>query len=303
LGPAAVIPVMKASVAVRAALASLLLIGVTGCAQAADEPGQSPGGDALTFPSGDTVALRVAHSGGFVPVSLLASRIPMVTVYADGRVITEGAQIMIYPAPALPSIEERRIAVADVLTLVGRAQQAGVGSGVDLGQPNVTDMPDTVFTVYTATGEQKTSAYALTEEISTTGLSPEQIEARSKLLGLLKELTDLEATLGAGKVSAGEQYQPVTVAGIASTWNPPSAADGLQPSKEIAWPGPALPGKQFSEGLDLGCVAVTGDQVSKVMAAAATANVATPWASEGKLWHVSIRPLLPGEADCDALRW
>ncbi|GHJ48394.1 hypothetical protein Cs7R123_57360 [Catellatospora sp. TT07R-123] len=290
---------MKATLAVRAALASLLVLGAAGCAQAADGAGKGSD-DQFAFPGGDTVALRVEQVGGFVPPAYLASRIPMLTVYADGRVITEGPVTMIYPGPALPNIQVRRISSGDVQKLVDQAVKAGIGTKQDLGQPGVTDMPDTVITVHTADGDKKTTAYALNEEIRTDGLSADQVAARRKLLDLVKALTDLDTTLGKGAVGQSEPYQAKTVAGLASTYqaNPDAGKQA-----EVAWPGPALPGKAFSEGLDLGCVAATGDQATAVLAAAAKANQLTPWTSGGKTYSVAIRPLLPDEADCAALAW
>ncbi|MDI1465323.1 hypothetical protein QEZ54_30585 [Catellatospora sp. KI3] len=280
-------------------LASLLVLGAAGCAQAAD--GASKGdGDQFTFPGGDTVALRVEYVGGFVPPSYLASRVPMLSVYADGRVITEGPVVMIYPGPALPNLQLRRISSGDVQKLVDRAVKAGVGDKADLGQPGVTDMPNTVITVHTAEGDKTTSAYALTEEITTNGLSADQVAARRKLLDLIKALTDLETTLGKSAVSTSEPYQAKVVAGLASTYQA-NADAGAQ--AEIAWPGPALPGKPFTEGMDLGCVAASGDQAAAVLTAAAKANQLTPWTSGGKTYSVAIRPLLPDEADCAALAW
>ena len=107
--------------------------------------------------------IRVRHEGGFVPPDRLVGRIPQVSVYADGRVITEGPQIAIYPGPALPNLQVQQIDPAKVDQLVEQALAAGVGSGADLGQPGVADAPTTVIEVRTAKGVKTVSAEALSE--------------------------------------------------------------------------------------------------------------------------------------------
>ena len=47
--------------------------------------------------------LRVGYTGGFVSPPATAGRLPLISVYADGRVISEGPVAAIYPGPALAS--------------------------------------------------------------------------------------------------------------------------------------------------------------------------------------------------------
>jgi hypothetical protein len=54
----------------------------------------------------------------------------------------------------------------------------------------------------------------------------------------------------------------------------------------------------MGEGLELGCVTVSGGEVAPVLAAARSANANTAWSSGGKQWAVTFRPLLPEENDC-----
>ena len=48
----------------------------------------------------------------------------------------------------------------------------------------------------------------------------------------------------------------------------------------------------------LSCLTVGGTDVMAVVNAAATANVLTPWTSDGQRWRVRFRPLLPDETSC-----
>jgi hypothetical protein len=48
-------------------------------------------------------------------------------------------------------------------------------------------------------------------------------------------------------------------------------------------------------------VTVAGDDIATVLDPAKTANVVTPWTSDGRKWLVDFRPLLPEETSCDDL--
>lgn len=278
----------------RPAVVALLLLltacgGQGGSAQPApDDPGA---------PSPGAVAIRVEHRGGFVPVTLISSRLPMVSVYGDGWVITEGPVPAIYPGPALPNLQRRQVPVADVRRFVQKALDAGVGSGADLGRPSVTDVPDTVFTVTTGEGVKELAVYALeiTDDGPNAVLTPEQRAAREKLATFLAELQELAAG------GESDPYPVTSLAAIAIPYPEQNAPSELPRPPAVAWPGPALPGEQIGPGARVGCVTATGDQAQTVLAAAAKASSATPWTSGGKTWSVQLRPLLPDESGCEDL--
>lgn len=267
------------------------------CAQQPASPGStSDQGGARTNYTPDEVVLRIEYLGGFVPVQTLAARLPIVTVYGDGRVITEGPVIAIYPGPARPNILERRIGAADMNRLVSMAVDAGVGADIDYGMPPVADVPDTKFTVSTTDGVLTSQVFALDFD---GGLTDQQVEARQKLRDLQAALTDLPGTLGADAAGEEKPYEPVALAALTYPYVDPE--DGLtQP--EATWPGPALPGEPLGSRPDLRCVTVTGDDLAVVLEAAEAANTMTPWVSDGERWFVTFRPLLPDESTCADLR-
>ncbi|GIG91242.1 hypothetical protein Pen02_61780 [Plantactinospora endophytica] len=238
------------------------------------------------------------HVGGYVAPTTLLTRVPMVTVYADGRVITEGPQTMMYPGPALPNLQLNRIAAEDVDTLIKRARAAGVGEKIDLGQPSVTDVPSTRFTVSSGSGKEVLEVYGLAEgnNEAAAGLTEAQRAARTKLQELLAALTNLTGTLGADKAGQPQPYEAEAVAAVAIPWQ--ADDNGLAASAEIKWPGPALPGSPPASGPDQGCVEVRGAEATALLDAATKANTRTPWTSDGKRWQVSLRPLLPDEKGC-----
>lgn len=248
------------------------------------------------------LVLRVEHVGGFLPPHMIAGRLPLVSVYADGRVISEGPVPAIHPGPALPNVQVQEIDPAEVQVLADRAQAAGVGDTSDLGMPPVADAPSTRFTLVTASGTQVREVYALWEspqpgrDPGGSGLTTEQEAARARLATFLTELQDLGRGPEVDTELTVRSYVPEAVAALATPWIDPE--DELD-HPERAWPGPALPGEPMGPGpLGLGCVVASGEQARAVLAAAGSANVATPWTSDGARWSVSIRPLLPDESGC-----
>ncbi|MFI9639849.1 hypothetical protein ACIG87_07235 [Micromonospora sp. NPDC051925] len=267
-----------------------LLLLTAACARQGDAAGAADGA-APTY-GDDVPVLRIDYTGGFVTPETTVTRLPGVSVYGDGRVITPGPTTLMYPGPALPNIQVRTISAAEVTKLVEQARAAGVGSAVDVGTPSITDVATTRFTIRGPVGTEQLEVYALGEATGPqAGLTAAQQAARDKLRAFADKLTD-----PAG--AATQPYQPTAIAAVARPW---VATPETAKQARVAWPGPALPGTSLGEGLDLGCVTVTGAAVQQVLDAAGKANTATPWTSGGKRWSVTLRPLLPDETDCASL--
>lgn len=272
------------------------------CGQQSDSAGAGDTGSAERFYSADTVVFRMDHVGGFVTPTMRAARLPAISVYGDGRVITEGPMTLAYPGPALPNLQLGTISAEEVEKLVESAHAAGVGTVSDLGTPPVADVPSTRFAVFDTGGMQELEVQALTmggadDPAAEAGLTADQRTARDKLREFAESLTSESGPLGTAHTTT-EAYAPTAVAAVAEPW---VANDELGEQPELAWPGPALPGAELGKDLGIGCVTVTGDQARKMLTAAASANALTPWVSEGKRWTVTLRPLLPDETDCGDL--
>ncbi len=285
--------------AARAAAVLLLLLGVTACAQRtgpAGPPAAPPGAD---LPSAaDALVLRVEHVGGFTTPEGQAARLPIVSVYADGRTILQGPVPAIYPAFAWPNIQVLDIGTEGVRQLADRALAAGVAESLDLGTPPLADVPTTRFTLGTEDGTHVREVYGLSETagMPDPGLTDEQVAARQRLQELLTELTDLGIAETPEEVP--QPWTPAAVAAVVRPWTAPEEdiAQGLSP-EPVPWPGPALPGEQIRPGI--GCAVATGEQATAVIDAAGQANVLTPWSTpDGAVWSVSFRPRLPDESGC-----
>jgi hypothetical protein len=276
-----------------AALALLLLIGA--CAERGGDAGDRPAPADPGTPG--RLVLQVEYAGGFVTPEMLAGRLPLVSVYSDGRVVAQGPQIAIFPAPALPNLQVWRLGADGVQTVVDRAVAAGVTETGDLGTPPVADAPATRFTLVTDEGTSVREVEALFELPDGGGLTAEQQAARGELIGLVDVLTSPEGPLGA---TGPEPYPAEAVAAVVTPWTADPDPEFVQP--EVAWPGPALPGEPLEERLGLSCVVARGAETDAVLAAAAGANALTPWlAADGSRWALTLRPLLPHETGCGDL--
>ena len=289
--------------------------GLAGLAGGSDAPTSAP----LTVPPGSSsadadgsaVVLRVEQLGGFVRPQDLVTRLPDLTVLADGRAVREVPMLTtaVEDLPAVPPTVQRTLTPAGLDALVERVRAAGVGDGADLGEPTIMDAATTRFLLVTDDGRASSDAYAL-EESAGLGVpigepepSPsisvgsgrgdgtftrEQADARYRLLDLVAALDDLPATLGADAVGQEVPYVPEAVAAVATPWVEQSAPD------PIAWPGPALPGAEIG---GVPCVVARGEQAGALLALDA-ARLRTPWTDGGRTWSVRFRPLLPDEHTC-----
>src|SRR3954465_9238538 len=125
------------------------LLCVTAFATAcADHPTVPDDGPAASYPhAADALVLRIDTSGGFVAPQQTLQQMPSFSLYGDGRAITRGAQIEIYPAPALPSLVVNAVTPAGVQALVADALAAGLRSDRSYSTMAVSDMPTTTFSL------------------------------------------------------------------------------------------------------------------------------------------------------------
>lgn len=283
------------------ALAAVTLFLLSACARVdgtgAGAAGPSGSASAPATSDPDALVLRIERAGGIIAPDQQIGRMPAVSVYADGRVITPGPAPAIYPGAALPNLLVQQADPAVVRQLVDKAVAAEVGSGTDLGQPGVADAPTTRITVATGSGTRSVSAVALTEASpDDPRLTPAQRDARAKLAAFVQQVQDLSAATG---MPPAQTYVPAAIAGLVRPYTRPQDGLPTQPAG-LTWPGPALPGEPISGNQS--CVVASGEQARAVWTAARTAKSITPWTSGGKQWTVVFRPLLPDETGCADLK-
>jgi hypothetical protein len=279
----------------------LVALAVTACARITGGRG---GGGGIEHPTGaDELILQVHSGGGFVPVVWHLREFPLFSLYGDGRLITEGPQIDIYPPPALPSLVERRVTEEGIQTILRAAREAGLhGADQRYEDMTVSDLPTTTFTVATGGQIHRTSVYGLVDIPGEVPVADR--EARQRLFRFQSQLLDLESWLPEGSVSSDRQYEygrlQVFVVPASEAPGIGGGGDQLEPSRK-AWPLQE-PLSSFGEPMpntpDIRCGTVEGADLNEVLAAAGQANVDTLWRSGGEVSLIAFRPLLPGEPPC-----
>lgn len=289
----------------RTAIIALLVVLLPACG-AGSENGGSTDSDSKSDVVGhpdepDELILRVTVGGGFIPAEFNLTELPAFSMYGDGRIITPGPQIAIYPAPALPNLQQRQITEDGIQMILAEALEAGLeGPDRTLTNDRIADAPTTVFTVVTDAGTHTTSAYALG-----TGTGPQEgpendREVRDRLRQFQQMITSLEQSLSAGEIGGEQPFEPKRLRLFVREGTPEPSEPGIEQS-ELEWP---LEGDlaQFGEpqaSVDYRCGVVGGEGVQRLLDVARRANQLTPWVSEGTSYGVLFRPLLPDEKGCD----
>jgi hypothetical protein len=164
---------MRRLVPVAAAAAALV---ITGCGE------RSSGTSGTSPPSGapDEVVVRVVTEGGFAAESREPAQLPEVSVFGDGRVITQGPSTLEYPGPALPNLQEFRLTRDGLAAVVDEARSAGLLDKPlpDYGDAGITDQATTTVTLRLDGTNAEVQVYALNFD---DGLTVEQRENRRQL--------------------------------------------------------------------------------------------------------------------------
>ena len=297
----------RATTGPRLGLAAVAMaLALAGCQSLGGGSGDTPddvvpGG----VPDAGAPMLQIEISGGFVMMGYDFSRVPELTVYADGRAIVQGPQIAIYPAPALPNLQVEQLSEADVAALVAAARDAGLLAEPPVyGQPRITDVPTTfvTLTVDGRTYEHAANALGFVEgegsmgegapPAGDSGMTADERAARVALAGFVATATDL-----VGATGNGEPYE-ITAFGVFAQPVPDGAgttADGLA-VQVLPWPLD-VPLAAAAE-----CTVVDGDAAQTLLKTLAGANTATQLEQDGVTYNVWFRPLLPHQSTCDGLR-
>jgi hypothetical protein len=286
------------------AVSFLIAIAAAACGRATGgSAGGTPSPGQPNHPAGPTdLVLRVQSEGGFVAPQALLLRYPMFSLYGDGTVVTEGAQIAIYPQPALPPLIATRVTAAGVQAILHAARAAGL-YGPSANYRGAI-MPDSAETVFKLIEGGRTHTF----RVSGLGANGSDIPAhelapRRGFETLLTKLTDLRSWLPAGSVGKDQPYRPSAMR-VFVTPGTPKGSGGSMHEPSVAWPladSLAMFGTPISTPLQGGpgrCGVVKGEDLAKVLPLAQRANQLTPWTSDGKIYGLSFRPLLPDESGC-----
>jgi hypothetical protein len=302
----------------------VLLVALSGCARllgsSSDPSGTSGDGasasardtGAIDHPTGSEPILVVTSEGGMVPQQMQVTNVPLFVLLGDGRVILPGAQIMIYPGPALPALQERRLdedGIQAVLEAIEATRLFAEDLDLRAAQNVIADGTDTVFALDSGGRQVRVSAYALgsisgltTGELPA-GVTSADVDADRILRQLMDDLIDIGTTVPADGWEAGDwQFsEPEALRLYVSDMTAqPDAGDEDLPRRVLDWPtevDPAAFGEEVQAFVDgTRCATVTGDDAATWLAALGEANQQTLWTTDGDdRWLVRARPLLPHE--------
>jgi hypothetical protein len=201
-------------------------------------------------------------------------------------VFQPGAQIAIYPAPALPAITVTPITDGGVNAVRAAAEDAGL-----LGPSHRASGSDgTITTTFTYVDRAGTPHI-----VSITGLGPSRQPAIQKLAALRDKLSALQTWLPHGASGAPGAYD-FTVLQVAVADYARAKPAVVEPP--VAWPL-SVPLDRFGVARAGGrCGVVSGSDLATLRASIRSANEITPWTSGGNRYALTFHPLLPGESGC-----
>jgi hypothetical protein len=223
-------------------------------------------------------------------------------VYADGRVVTQGPQIAIYPGPLMPNLQERTLSAAALDRLIELARDKDLLRTIHYDFPGIADVVDTVLEINIDGQSYRVSAYALgeagMESGDGTGLDAATIQGRADLRAFIDALTGIPAA------DFLDQEHPLDLTAIRiyagpAVVVPDSELPGEQPA--IDWPleNLATAGETVENSpIDVRCQVVEGDDLATVLPLLQAANTLSTFRSDGELYSFVVRPLLPGETGC-----
>ena len=284
----------------RPAALFLVALIATACVGTA---GAVPSGSPSARPvDPDRVVFRLAWDGGFVTPEAILGRLPVIVVYADGRVITQGPVIDIYPGPLMPNLQEQTLSAAALDRLIELARDKDLLKTVHYDFPGIADAPDTVLELNVDGKDYRVSAYALGEagndSGAANGLDAASVDGRAALRSFIDALTAIPA---ADFVDAAHSY---AVTGL-RIWAgkavivPDSELPGEQPAMDWPLSDLATAGEAVENSpIGVRCQVVKGDDLATVLPLFQSANSLSTFRSDGELYSFIVRPLLPGETGC-----
>jgi hypothetical protein len=243
----------------------------------------------------DKLILRLAIDGGFVAPGYLLTRLPIVALYGDGRVIVGGPVIEIYPSPLLPNLRQVHVTPAEIQRILAAADTDGLlGPDANYNATNIADAGTSTFTTIVDGKVHAISAYALAESGTTDDVAA--TAARAKLLDFSNKITDLSKFLGR-TLSDAEAYTPTEMRIFVG---PLPGDDPAFPNPQVVtWPLTLNPkAGQATAQPNVTCIAIGGADLTAFLKAASGANLRTIWSAPSGRFSVTVRPLYPEESGC-----
>ena len=214
---------------------------------------------------------------------------PTVALYGDGRLITQGPQVELYPGPALPNLQVTHFSQHAVDQALAWAAEAGLhGEDRFLG-PMLLDAGALVFTVVSADGTHHTS-------VSDLSVNDPAINALRQFQDVM---TGLAQWLPEDVAGAAASYQWDRLRAISFPSDPASMPDPNM-VHVVDWPLDRLDSYPvaITAVLAYRCFELSGDDLATVRPIFESANELTLYRSADVTYQFYLHPLLPDDQAC-----
>jgi hypothetical protein len=274
-----------------------LALPAAACARGSSAGSGPTGPTGIQHPTGaGDLVLRVETSGGFIAPQATLTAEPTFSLFGDGTVVTQGAQIEIYPGPAIPALIQTPVTEEGIQAILHAAEDAGLlGPDASYLDCAVPDVGTTTF-VANAEGSTHTVQAAALGSDHGSGCSKDAA-AREKLSTFEGKLTDLRSWLPAGSVGGDSPYTFAETRLYVQPYTPdPSVTE-----PQMEWPlssSLATFGDPISAVVDTRCGVVGGQDLGALKPDLEKANQLTPWTSGSNEYALLVQPLLPDQHTC-----
>lgn len=271
----------------------LLLIACTATPGASPTPGPTANPTPTLTPSSppnaNVAVIRIEQTGGMMPPWETMRWYPTVALYGDGRLITPGPELGLYPGPALPNVTMVRFSRDGVEQALAWAAEAGLqGPDRQLG-PMILDAGELVFSVVGPNGTHRTSVTALS--------------ADDPQIGALRQFQDVISNLAAWlpeDVTSQPGPYPWDRLRVVSFPADPANMPDPDRAQVVDWPLADLAslGVSWSEPAQYRCFELTGDDLAVVRPIFESANELTLYRAADVDYQLYLHPLLPDDEAC-----
>jgi hypothetical protein len=275
------------------------------CVGGSGAVGQTPSPSSSPSPEDpDHVIFRVSWEGGFVTPEMVLGRLPVIAVYADGRVITLGPVPAIYPGPFMPNLQEQTLSPEALDRLIALAREKDLLKDVKYDFPGIADAADTVLEINLDGKRYKLTAYALAEsgiggEVApAVEVPPADLAGRTAMREFIDALTQVPADDFIDEQHPYE-FDALRLYVTDAVIVPDSELPGEQPP--ISWPldDLATAGEPVANSpVGARCLVVEGNDLDTLKPILEGANQLSVFESEGQLYSLIPRPLYPDESGC-----
>lgn len=279
--------------------AALLLAAIVVSACVGSAGGTSPSTSPNPLDPAQAV-FSVGWENGFVAPGAILGRLPMVVVYGDGRVISQGPRIAIFPGPLMPNIQVRTLSAEAPGRLIELARTSGLLRTVRYDFPGIADAPDTVLTIKLDGSTYRVAASALAEARDAgpgIAVDAATTQGRAALRGFIDTLTGLPDT---AFVDASHAYAPTALRIYAGKPGLLEPSDLPLRQPLVDWPlaDLATAGTAVANQNGMRCQVIEGADLAKVVPLLVNANALSTVVSSGAQYSLIVRPLLPDETGC-----